>query len=112
MQHFGNDYYASLEDFFVNEREAERFRETGQQFISSGYGLRLYCYPITRSLVVVFNGCEKTSTTAQDCPNCGMPFYQANSLSRKIKQALTDGFISISRNGLELEIDEDFLLDT
>lgn len=46
--------------------------------------LRLYCLRANDHVVIFFNGGMKTEQKAQDCPNVGPYFKQANQLARKI----------------------------
>ena len=106
------DDIEDIKTFFKQENTASRFYETGFIEIEDqkGMGLRLYCYPISNEIVVIFNGCEKTALKAQECPNCSMHFYNANIVSRKIIGALASKQIAISEDKYYLEIEEDFSL--
>lgn len=107
----GNDAGA-LEDFF-------RFENTGQALPPSGkhkvgeitinYGnfpLRLYCLRISDSLVVLFNGGEKTSDNAQG-GKTSMVFHEANQFAKRILEALQHKEIYITNNKREFRANND-----
>lgn len=63
--------------------------------------LRLYCMRVTNNIVILFNGGVKKARRAQDCTNVARYFYQANLLSKRIHQAITDSDIVVDdENGL------------
>lgn len=73
--------------------------------------LRLYCLILNEHVVFLFNGGIKTTDKAQDCPNVGAYFKQANQLALKIDQLIKSGdiiwnsnFTNIQYNSLEIEL--------
>lgn len=85
----------AIEDYFRFENEAHALPPSGKHRlgqISVDFGnfpLRLYCLRLTENLVILFNGNEKTSGTAQS-GNTSMAFYEANAFALKIRRALND----------------------
>lgn len=82
------DEMGALEDFFRFENSAQALPPLGTykvENISVNYGnfpLRLYCLRISGSLLVLFNGGEKTSASAQS-GNTSMAFHEANLFAKK-----------------------------
>lgn len=60
--------------------------------------LRLYCLVLNENVVFLFNGGIKTTDKAQDCPNVGAYFKQANQLASKIDQFVSSGEIQWNEN--------------
>ena len=97
------DEYGALEDFFRFENQAQalppagRYR-VGEMTINYGnFPLRLYCLRISDRLIVLFNGAEKTSATAQG-GKTSMVFTEANQFAKRIANALYDKEILITRD--------------
>ena len=113
IQEIGEKYGAHKEHF-KDEDAAERLPPPYHQFIESGepndYGLRLYCIRLTPSVVILLNGDRKTALKVHDCKNCYVHFDRARKISRKINQAITDGFIEIDDNEKEIIVEKDFEL--
>lgn len=88
----GNEYGA-LEEFFRFENNAQAIPSSGTYKVEDiyiNYGnfpLRLYCLRISESLVVLFNGGEKTANTAQQ-GKTSMAFQEANIFAKRILEAL------------------------
>lgn len=55
--------------------------------------LRLYCYRLNDSTVILFNGCHKTKRNPEDCPNCRDQFLLTQQIASKIWNLLRDGKI-------------------
>ena len=64
--------------------------------------LRLYCCRISDRVVFLFNGGIKTKNKAQDCPNVGPKFREANELVKAIDEKIKDKEIYLN--------DDDFLI--
>ena len=88
----GNEYGA-LEEFFRFENNAQAIPSSGTYKVEDIYikygnfPLRLYCLRISESLVVLFNGGEKTANTAQQ-GKTSMAFQEANIFAKRILEAL------------------------
>ena len=101
----GNDKGA-LEDFFRFENTAQALPPSGKHKVGEltiNYGnfpLRLYCLRISDSLVVLFNGGEKTNRRAQG-GNTSMVFVEANQFAKRILEALRTNEIHITPNERE-----------
>jgi hypothetical protein len=89
---------------FENDAQALPPRGTYQlENISINFGnfpLRLYCLRISESLVVLFNGGEKTAATAQS-GQTSMAFHEANIFAKRIMEALYNNNIYITANQRE-----------
>ncbi|MBC7412696.1 MAG: hypothetical protein H7331_09630 [Bacteroidia bacterium] len=98
--------HGALEEFFRFENNANALPPTGKHKIDEIYinyrnfPLRLYCLRISKNLVVLFNGAEKTSSTAQN-GKTSMVFQEANSFSLAILEALKLKQIYITPNKRE-----------
>ena len=85
--------YGALEDFFRFENAAQALPPSGAHkvediYINFGnFPLRLYCMRISETLVVLFNGGEKTADTAQG-GKTSMAFMEANIFAKRILDAL------------------------
>jgi hypothetical protein len=71
--------------------------------LGPGFPLRLFCLRITEQIVVLFNGGIKESRTAQESPDLGMKFHDAQVFSRRIIDAIQSGMIRISNDEKYLE---------
>jgi hypothetical protein len=95
------DEMGALEDFFRFENTAQALPPSGTYKVEDlyiNYGnfpLRLYCLRISETLVVLFNGGEKTADTAQD-GKTSMAFREANICAKRILDALTSKDIYIT----------------
>lgn len=93
----------ALKDFFRHENNAHALPPSGTYRVDEvtiNYGqfpLRLYCLRISDSLVVLFNGGEKTSQTAQG-GKTSMVFQEANQFAKRITEALLGEDIIITNN--------------
>jgi len=101
----GNDVGA-LEDFFRFENTAQALPPSGKHKVGEitiNYGnfpLRIYCLRISDSLVVLFNGGEKTAENAQG-GKTSMAFHEANQFAKRILEALHQKEIYITTNQKE-----------
>lgn len=66
------------------------------QEIGIHFPLRLYCYRISESIVVLFNGGVKDHRTDQESDDIRLKFYEAQLFAQRIAQALQDGTIIIA----------------
>lgn len=95
------DEMGALEDFFRFENAAQALPPSGTHkvedlYINFGnFPLRLYCLRISETLVVLFNGGEKTADTAQG-GKTSMAFQEANIFAKRILDALRDKDIYIT----------------
>lgn len=95
------DETGALEDFFRFENSAQALPPSGTHkvedlYINFGnFPLRLYCLRISETLVVLFNGGEKTADTAQG-GKTSMAFQEANIFAKRILDALRDKDIYIT----------------
>ncbi|GHB36212.1 hypothetical protein [Mongoliitalea lutea] len=95
------DEMGALEDFFRFENAAQALPPSGTYkvedlYINFGnFPLRLYCLRISETLVVLFNGGEKTSETAQG-GKTSMAFQEANIFAKRILDALREKDIYIT----------------
>lgn len=101
----GNEMGA-LEDFFRFENTAQALPPSGKHKVGEvtiNYGnfpLRIYCLRISDSLVVLFNGGEKTAENAQG-GKTSMVFHEANQFAKRILEALHKKEIYITPNERE-----------
>ncbi len=63
--------------------------------LGSAFPLRLYCIRVNEQIVILFNGGEKTSNTAQDSKDLSLKFYEAQSFAIKIQDALRSFIIEL-----------------
>lgn len=95
------DEMGALEDFFRFENSAQalppsRTHKVEGLYINFGnFPLRLYCLRISETLVVLFNGGEKTADTAQG-GKTSMAFQEANIFAKRILDALREKDIYIT----------------
>lgn len=68
--------------------------------------LRLYCLRANDHVVIFFNGGMKIKQKAQDCPNVGPYFRQANQLARKIDQLFQQKEINWELDFTDIVFDE------
>lgn len=111
--------YGAKKDYFRNEawiadvkalpppRRQMRVRELEVN------DLRLYCLVLNENVVILFNGGIKTKTVhkAQDCPNVGMYFKQANRLAATIDQLITGGEIKWNRDHTDILYDDNLEIE-
>lgn len=95
------DEYGALEDFFRFENTAHALPPSGTHkvedlYINFGnFPLRLYCLRISETLVVLFNGGEKTAGTAQG-GRTSMAFQEAQIFAKRILKAWRENDIYIT----------------
>ncbi|SMD42076.1 hypothetical protein SAMN00777080_0613 [Aquiflexum balticum DSM 16537] len=83
----------AYESYFRFENDAHAIPPSGIYQVGEieidyrDFKLRLYCLRICESIVVLFNGAEKTSQKAQD-GNTSMVFYEANMFAQRILKAI------------------------
>ena len=114
-----NELFSFIVNIIGNKKGAKeiyfRFENSAQALPPSGtyqigeitikfgnFPLRLYCLRISEKLVILFNGAEKTSQTAQD-GNTSIAFREANIFAKKIVESLANGEIIITANGRNLQ---------
>jgi hypothetical protein len=97
------DEMGALEALFKFENQAHALPPTGEYLVEDiyiNYGnfpLRLYCLRISETLVVLFNGGEKTASKAQG-GNTSMAFNEANTFANRILTALHKKEICITND--------------
>jgi hypothetical protein len=64
--------------------------------------LRLYCIRVSESIVILFNGGQKTAQTAQKSPDLITEFYDAQVFAKKIEYAISRGKILIATDNRTL----------
>lgn len=84
------------EHYFRNERSAGALPPPYR----SG-NVRLYCCRISAGIVVLGNGCVKTTQKVQQSKDCIIHFELMNALSRHITQRIVDGELRILNRQLE-----------
>jgi hypothetical protein len=98
------DKMGALEDFFRFENSAHGLPPAGNFHVGEialrfqSFPLRLYCLRISERLVILFNGGEKTSRTAQG-GKTSMHFHDANRFAKRIMEALQEGELHIMAGG-------------
>jgi hypothetical protein len=100
----GNRFGARKEFFSRKENRAEALPPSNVRFYEiqlryPNFPLRLFCYRVSDSIVILFNGGPKTAATAQQSEELQMPFYHANEFSRRIHEAFRDKIIKITDDG-------------
>lgn len=100
------DKYGAIDDFFDRDKNIAQAlppkpkkRISDIEEIGINFPLRLYCYRITESIVVLFNGGIKSAQTDQESSNISLKFYEAQQFAKKINEALKDKTILISNDG-------------
>lgn len=78
----------AINDFFREEQDAHALppplrTEIEEVEFGRDFPLRLYCLRLSKSCLILFNGGEKTSQSAQD-GKTSISFYQANDFAKKI----------------------------
>ena len=100
----GNKYGAIDAFFNRNENKAQALPPTPKDnpklrqidLNYAGFPLRLYCYRLSETIVILFNGGVKSAATAQESKDLGMKFYEANQFATNIEEALRAGIIEIN----------------
>ncbi len=95
--------YGATDDFFdriVNKAQelppkrkqrVEEIKDLGINF-----PLRLFCYRVNESIVVLFNGGIKESQSTQKSESLSLKFYEAQTFVQRIEEALRSEMIVIS----------------
>lgn len=102
------NYEGALEDFFREEREADRlfqpmeFTIKDDDQIEPNLGLRCYCYRLNQNVVILFNGGRKTQQDPEKCDNVRDYFLQAIAISKVLDEAFHYGNLYIE-NDFELK---------
>jgi hypothetical protein len=94
------DIYGATDDFFdryKNKAQAlppkPKYRIPEIQELGIHFPLRLYCFRISESIVVLFNGGVKDHATDQDSKDLSFKFIEAQQFAKRISEALQDGTI-------------------
>ena len=100
------DKRGAINAFFRDERKAHALPPNSnidieEISILDNFPLRLYCLRISESCVVLFNGAEKTSQSAQD-GETSMAFHDANIYAAKILKAFADSDIKLCEKKREI----------
>lgn len=70
--------------------------------------LRLYTFRVNESIVFLFSGAVKTTKYAQECPNVGSHFHQANQLTAALQKAFEEKEIRWNEDGTYIDYDPNF----
>lgn len=73
--------------------------------------MRLYCMVLNEHVVILFNGGIKTTDKAQQCPNVGPYFKQANRFTLQLDQLLKDGEINWNSDFTDIEFDKNLEIE-
>lgn len=95
ITHMGR-YTGAEEHYFRHERAAEALPPP----YWSG-DVRLYCSRVNTDIVILGNGCVKTTQKAQQSKDCLFHFEFMNELSRHITQRIVEGDLRIYNRQLE-----------
>lgn len=87
LEHLGNE--GAEERYFRHEQRAQAL-PPNLRYLDITYEkqLRLYCLRLSPRAVFLFCGGIKTTDKAQDCPNVGQHFYNAQQFCKKIEELL------------------------
>ena len=104
------EHYGAREQFFRNEAcgaDVKALPPPRRQMLLRELevnDLRLYCLVLNENVVILFNGGIKSKTVikAQDCPNVGGYFKQANRLAAKIHQLMICGEVQWNRDHTDI----------
>jgi hypothetical protein len=101
--------YGAIDDFFdrsKNKAEALPPKPKGGlpeiEEIGINFPLRLYCYRISETLVILFNGGIKDERTDQKSADISLKFYEAQQFVTRIEDARKNGIIVVASNGREI----------
>ena len=98
----GNVYGATNDFFDRTKNQAQALPPKPKRWIPEieeigiHFPLRLYCYRISESIVVLFNGGVKDQRTDQESDDIRLKFYEAQQFAQRIAEALQDGTIIIA----------------
>jgi hypothetical protein len=105
ITHSIGDIYGAIDDFFdrtKNKAQAlppkpkRRIPEIFQLGIN--FPLRLYCFRISESIVVLFNGGIKDQSTDQESNDLSLKFYEAQQFADRISDAIKDGTMIVEKD--------------
>lgn len=103
--------HGAREAHFKHERAADALPPP--YYIQPGkpnkFGLRLYCIRLSEEVVILLNGDLKTKNNPEECPNCRKHFRFANSLARKLDEAIKNREVILVDR--ELQFDDDFEIE-
>ena len=115
------DKYGAIDDFFDRfENRAQALPPKSKRSLLEIYEiglyfpLRLYCYRINESIVVLFNGGRKNTQTSQES-EASMKFNEAQRFSKAIAEGLQEKMIIISRDKrylTDFQNNEEIILST
>jgi hypothetical protein len=112
LEKIGNEYGAQVHKF--RDEDADDGLPFPSQFLESedsyDFGIRLYCIRLSTSIVILLNGARKSALMVKDCKNCYPHFDRARRISKKLNQAILDGYVEIDEEGMEIVIDNDLEL--
>ena len=99
------DRYGAIEEFFdrsKNKAQALPPKPKNKipeiEEIGIHFPLRLYCYRIDESLVVLFNGGVKDARTDQGSGDISTKFYEAQGFAKKLTDAFKEQMVLISED--------------
>lgn len=107
-QSIGN-VYGAIDDFFdrtENKAQAlppkpkKRVPEIFQ--LGCNFPLRLFCYRISESIVILFNGGIKDQPTGQESEDLRFKFYEAQQFVTRISDAIHDGTMIVDNHNKRL----------
>ncbi|MGZ5281620.1 MAG: hypothetical protein ACXWEY_05010 [Bacteroidia bacterium] len=97
--------YGAIDDFFDrNKNKAQALPPKPKKSVPEieeigiNFPLRLYCYRISESLVVLFNGGIKDARTDQESKDISLKFIEAQQFAERIQEAINDGTIIITKD--------------
>jgi len=98
------DKYGALDDFFNRpEDKAQALPPKPNKFIPEvvalgiQFPLRLYCFRVSESIVVLFNGGIKSAASVLDSDDLRFKFLEAQNFAQRIAQEMAEGMIQIDK---------------
>lgn len=73
--------------------------------------LRLYCFRLNESVVVLYNGNLKTAEKAQDCPNVKPHFLLANKITKALENSIKEKEINWNEDCTDIIFDSDLEIE-
>lgn len=101
-QCIGNTYGATDDFFDRTENQAQALppmpKRSVPEILRLGkrFPLRLYCFRISESIVVLFNGGIKSHQTSQGSKDLRLKFYEAQQFALQIIEAIKNGTIVVN----------------
>lgn len=98
----GNRYGATNDFFDRAENKAQALPPRPKRWVEEikdlgiHFPLRLFCFRVTKQIVVLFNGGIKDANSIQESTHLSLKFYEAQTFVKKIEEALQSGMIEIS----------------